>query len=268
MSSYARALIGAAFISTVAGCGNPRFDVPYDQYGPDATAIDGRIQCELAEMLMDKNFNMLAALRDGHYQVAGALSLDITNTIGAEPSFNGMWPTTGGMFSFNVGANLTRAHERSMTAALAYSMDDIQRKIDTGKYEFECPKRNINGLSGNLGLKELVQGAMPLQLDQKAGISPGQFGGAISFTVTANVNAVGPTWAIANFNGPGKFAKVGNVYLDKLTIAFAQTKPDEVKKGAPTAKGTAKAKEDAREYLRNVQAQELSNQISNLNNKF
>ena len=48
------------------------------------------------------------------------------------------------------------------------------------------------------------------------------FGGSIQFLVTKNVNAVGPTWTLVHFKGPGGLLSASQVNTDKITLAFAQ----------------------------------------------
>ena len=48
------------------------------------------------------------------------------------------------------------------------------------------------------------------------------FGGTIQFLVTKNVNAVGPTWSLVHFKGPGGFGGLSQVNTDKITLSFAK----------------------------------------------
>ncbi len=63
-------------------------------------------------------------------------------------------------------------------------------------------------------------GTQNLAITSKLTGTDGAFGGYVNFTVTKNLNAVGPLWTLTHFKGPGNFASVSEANTDKLIYAF------------------------------------------------
>jgi hypothetical protein len=242
MAKFARALGAAASYALLAsGCATipPHFDVPYNANGAPSTAgITREIECELYNLVRDdvpkeQQYQHRVTLLTHGYQVAMLLNLDVTDAGGLAPSTNF---TATKFFSFNAAAQLQQAREDSLGINLTYSLvDDLWRAPPAVKAILAtCPVGAPAGdvdtnLAGNLGLKEKVSAAL-LTADSAAvtaapTATSGEFLGVINFTLTKNVNAVGPTWTLAHFKGPGNLLSASEVNVDKLSFAFAETKP-------------------------------------------
>ncbi|MGY4617625.1 hypothetical protein ACVWZ4_002852 [Bradyrhizobium sp. USDA 4472] len=141
---------------------------------------------------------------------------------------------TNGLFSFNAGAKLEAQREQNFTEQLIWSIKDIRtemmlaqeasRKLGTEVDSFRCPIADTN-LAGELGLVKSAEMAFTsegLNLNTKLSGSSGAFGGYVSFVISKNLNAVGPTWTLTHFKGPGSLAGIAEVNTDKLTFAFAE----------------------------------------------
>ena len=65
------------------------------------------------------------------------------------------------------------------------------------------------------------------------------FGGSVQFLVTKSVSALGPTWSLVHFKGPGGI-NLSEINTDKMTLAFAKGenagKPLDVVVNAPNNK--------------------------------
>jgi len=72
------------------------------------------------------------------------------------------------------------------------------------------------------GVQQCLCPPAPQQTTSGQQGSTTQFGGSIQFLVTKNLTAVGPTWSLVHFKGPGGLAGVSEVNTDKITLAFAQ----------------------------------------------
>jgi hypothetical protein len=226
--SLCAALLGAAMCS---GCAVPHYDVPSDPAGqPTVKSIADRIQCEIRDMVRDDmgdsdvtSFHRKFLL-DGDYDVEVALSLEVNDTGGLAPSLTYMTAFNAATsFMFNGNATLSQARDHNFTANMQLSVRKIYAEWKTNANTHDCPTRDTN-LSGTLGLKDLVaMAASTPELDQSLTIlGKGIFGGSVQFIVTKNVSALGPTWSLEFFKGPGALASLSEVNTDKITVAFAQ----------------------------------------------
>jgi len=197
---------------------------------------------------------------EGHYVMSAILTLDVSHTIGATPSVTYSNIITPGLFTFNVGANLTRNQQRSATAILEYAVDDVLQSLESDIADVSCPEGDGN-LAGEIGLADLVSLAMPLPLNLESKAPNGQFGGTTTFTITANLNSVGPTWTLNQVKGPGNLGTVGHVYTNKLTVAFV----DGPEQATPAQRAAALRR--AREAVKQIQDENVSLQLNILNNK-
>lgn len=228
-----------------SGCSVPIYDVPYTSAGhPTVKTIVQRIQCEIRDLVRTDIENPTdpsrlygAFLRNGDYDVLIAMSIEVNNTGGLTPSLSYMSPlhvaTTS--FTFSGNANLSESRDHTFTENLQYSVRQIyldwyayllaeRAGLDPqslGLTLHDCPAADTN-LSGTLGIGDFVAMAAASEgLDTET--APDKiFGGSITFLVTKNVNAVGPTWSLIHFKGPGGLAGLSQVNTDKLTLAFAR----------------------------------------------
>jgi hypothetical protein len=244
----------------ISGCATvvPKFDVPYYPAGavggpsapstPSTAAITREIECELYNLVRndvppDQQYPLRGPVLTRNFQVAMLLNLDVTDTGGLAPSAN--FPAST-MFAFNAAAELQQAREDSLGIGLAFSLkDDLFNAPPAKKTDLStCPITSPEGfvatnLAGNLGLKEKVTAALATKDVASSTSTPtptsGEFSGVINFTLTKNVNAVGPTWMLTHFKGPGNLASLSEVNNDKLNFAFAETKPSSPMPAAKTA---------------------------------
>jgi hypothetical protein len=87
----------------------------------------------------------------------------------------------------------------------------------------DCPEADTN-LSGDLGLKDIVaMAALTRNKDTTQSLSgKGVFGGSVTFLVTKNLSAIGPSWTLVHFKTLSGLVNLSEVNTDKITIAFAQ----------------------------------------------
>jgi hypothetical protein len=226
----------------VSGCAIPHYDVPYTNPGyPSVKTIIARIQCEIRDLVRTDITDPThpsklygAFLRNWDMDVLIAMSIDVNDTGGLTPTLSYMDPPLSFVFSAN--GTLSESRDHTFTENLQYSVRQIyidwyaynlalQAGIDPvslGVTAHECPTIVDTNLAGTLGIADFVAMAASSEgLD--ATTAPDKiFGGTIQFLVTKNVNAVGPTWTLVHFKGPGGFAGLSQVNTDKITLSFAQ----------------------------------------------
>jgi hypothetical protein len=228
----------AAIVCTLmgGGCAVPIYDVPYTEAGhPTVKTIVERIQCEIKDLAINPQYGRF--LLNGDYDVLIAMSIDVNNTGGLTPSLSYMTPLSAAATSFTFSGNgtLSESREHTFSENLQYSVRQIyidwyayrlaeQAGLDPqwlGLTLHDCPTADTN-LSGTLGIGDFVAMAAASEgLDTET--APDKiFGGMIQFLVTKNVNAVGPTWVLVHFKGPGGLAGLSQVNTDKITLSFAQ----------------------------------------------
>jgi hypothetical protein len=252
---------------SVCGCSNiDRFDVPKNPITgtPTLRSIVQRIKCELATMAAD-DYKYKAFMDAGDFVIAMQLSLTVNDDGSLAPSFT----YTNGLFSFNAGAKLEASREQNFTEQLIYSIKDIKtemilaaeasRKLHRPVDSFDCPVIDTN-LAGELGLVQTAEMAFTsqgLNLQTKLSGASGAFGGYVNFVITKNLNAVGPTWTLKHFKGPGSLAGVSEMNTDKLTFAFAERSATG---GIPRAAQTARAEA----LLNSILTNQIVTQIGSL----
>jgi hypothetical protein len=209
------------------GCAVPRYDVPYDTGGqPTVKSIVDRIQCEIRDMVRNDRpddpttYNRLFLL-NGDYDVQVSMSLEVNDTGGLSPSLTYMTPLSAvNSFMFGASGTFSESRDHNFTENVQLSVRNIYDDWRSGNDLHDCPAADTN-LSGTLGIRDFVAMAASSEgLDQTKGQSP--FGGTITFVVTKNVTAAGPTWTLVNFTGPGPLANFSEINTDKITFAFAQ----------------------------------------------
>lgn len=238
-------LIGCGSLA-LSGCGVPRFDIPHYQGAPTVAVIVSRVRCELTELVKPGAYTR-EELLGNNYEVGVQLYLDVTNSGELSPSFN--FPQTSN-YAFNMGAKLAKSREQNFTLNLYYSMNqlaaDWDQAVADAKKEGKkrpdvygvCPSPLVTNLAGHLGIKESAKLAFTSPDRNSAqGLSgtSGQFGGFVSFIVTKNINAVGPTWTLQHFKGPGNLGTLSSVNTDKITFGFAPGKVRPTLRGEVTS---------------------------------
>jgi hypothetical protein len=227
-------------------------------YRPSVESIVQRLKCELAP-LADKTRDI--NLMQGDWVAVAQLTLDVVDDGSLAPTFG----YTNGLFSFGGGAKLDISREQNVVVDLSFSMKLIANEIEierrgierghigaVGTPRFACPGVDTN-LSGQLGLTstaDMAYRAEFLNRNVAATANTGIFGGYVQFIVTKNLNAVGPTWTLKHFKGPGGFGGISQVNTDKVVFAFAQVQPAD--------KGASKAIESAKVYINNLNINELT----------
>ena len=217
--------------SLLGACGVPRYDVPYNPTNglPTVTTIIQRIQCELRELVVSPTYGRLLLNQD--FDILVALSVEVNDSGGLTPSLAYLNPPAS--FTFSASATLSGSRDHTFTENLQFSARQIytdwysyqlavQAGLNTeelGLTAYECPQADTN-LAGQLGIVDFV--AMASRSDNLNTSSDKVFGGTISFIVTKNVNAAGPTWSLVHFKGPGGLIGVSQINTDKIVLSFAQ----------------------------------------------
>jgi hypothetical protein len=231
-------------VLTASGCAVPHYDVPYTDVGhPTIKTIIQRIQCEIRDLVRDDIANPTDASRlygryllNQDFDVLIALSIEVNDTGGLTPSLsymNTLSPLTSLVVSGN--GTLSESRDHTFTENLQYSVRQIyidwysymlaeQAGVDPkslGLTLHDCPTADTN-LSGSLGIVDFVAMAAASEGLNTSTAPDKIFGGTIQFLVTKNVNALGPTWTLVHFKGPGGLVNLSEVNTDKITLAFAQ----------------------------------------------
>jgi hypothetical protein len=234
-------VVSVALASIVSGCAVPHYDVPYTELGhPTVRTIVERIQCEIRDLVRSDISDPSAPskiygrfLLNQDFDVLISMSIDVNDSGGLTPTLSYLNPTTS--FTFSGSGTLSESRDHTFTENLQYSTRQIY--IDWYSYELatkagldatslgltahDCPPADTN-LSGTLGIVDFVAMAARSQGLDFTKSADNVFGGTIQFVVTKGVSAVGPTWALVHFNGPGGLVGFSQVNTDKITLSFAQ----------------------------------------------
>jgi hypothetical protein len=217
--------------SSLCGCAPPQFDTPIDRFGqPTVMTIVQRVECEIRDMVRDDmgDTDVISSHRrfllNGDYDVAVSLSLDVTESGGLAPTLSYMEPLSKvATFMFSGGATLSEARDHNFTENIQLSVRKIYIDWKSKTNLHDCPAAPETNLAGTLNLLDFVAMADSTpDLDENEAAPKQVFGGFIQFTVTKNLTAVGPTWSLKHFKGPGGLANLSKVNLDKVTLAFAE----------------------------------------------
>lgn len=286
MSSWVGAVGSTLWL---AGCASvvPSFDVPRDPAtnSPTVASIVDRLTCELANLVAPGSPNA-PELLTGQYEVAVQLDLTVNDAGSLAPSFTYI----NGPFVFGAGAKLEQSREQVFSEKLYYSLIDLRYELDESEAAFragrttrrlgDCATYFDTNLAGDLGIRQAVDLAFSsnyLRTSAKAS-EKGAFGGSINFTVTKNLNGVGPTWTLTHFKGPGGLGALSEVNTDRLTFAFAVSEhPLSEKQLAQRGLGkapstrttpliatTVRINTRAEDLLRQLQINQISNQLSTI----
>lgn len=219
----AHLLITATVALFLGGCATPQFMVASEGGFPTVMNIVDRITCELADLVRDDTGfgRHTQRLVRGNYHVAVAISLVVSETGELAPTVNVPVPP---QFSFNLGLRLQRQREQTHMQNLFFSMVEIHDRIRRAPEAIRCPVDDAN-LSGDLGIRQTaLMGLGTPDTATAANIGAGlggEFGGNVSFVVLRNVNAVGPTWTLTHFRGPGNLGTLGRTDTNRVFFAFA-----------------------------------------------
>ncbi|SCX31815.1 hypothetical protein [Agrobacterium rosae] len=261
MSYRVASLVAIVAPIVTSGCVAPNFDVGKINGAPTVASIERRIVCELVDLVRDKPrrsdpanwtpFDNVTSIRDGKYQVVVDLSLLVTETGELTPNLNFI---RSDVLSINTGFKVSRTRKQNFAERLSFSMPELLAKYHENGDFGACPLADTN-LAGDLGIRKMAELAMTTRYRELAETK--DFGGYVSFDVYYDVNATGPTWKVATFEGPGKLGKLSHQDTDQLTFAFIPT---------TTAEGTispAEASKRAREFLQQLNLNRLGDRLSN-----
>jgi hypothetical protein len=238
MKSKQKSFICSVFVAALAldACAYPPpFDIATVNGEQTVTPIVKRIECELLDTVRDE-YNHREFLIQGDYDVIVNLSLDVTDRAGLSPTVSYLNPVA--MFTFGGSANLNGSRDQNFSWNLKqFSL----REMYTGwKYDHRYPYCDLTAviplggipLEGDLGIRERIATLAALSPDlEQSGQQ--QFGGSVEFVITKAITALGPTWTLTHFVGPGPLGSASRVNNDKVTFAFA-TGPNA---GKPMPKG-------------------------------
>lgn len=224
-----RAGVFGVLISSLAvsGCSNvSRFDVTQTENGPSVVSVVNRVRCELGS-LARQDYSHSQGLYDGDFIVAVQLNLSVNDDGSLAPAFT----YTNGFFSLNAGARLEASREQNYTQNLIFSIRQMRQEINSFAKAglgdpYPCTGLADTELAGDLGIKSAVDMAFATPNNNfaaKLSGTSGAFGGYVNFTITKNLNAVGPTWTLKHFKGPGTLAGISEINTDKIAFGFAQS---------------------------------------------
>ncbi len=229
-------LLSVAFALLAGGCAVSAFDLPEKEGVPTVNSIVERVTCELIDLVRKDgpHAKHRTTLLTGNYEVAVALSLQVTDSGELSPNLNFPYPP---LFDFNAGIKLARSREQNFTQNLYFSMATLDAQSKISEKFGRCPVADTN-LAGELGIRDTVFLAMtPGNRNVAATLDGGgEFGGHVNFVVTRNINALGPTWTLTHFKGPGNLGSLSRINTDKITFAFAPGKGTPVDVLRPTTR--------------------------------
>jgi hypothetical protein len=245
-------VISCSLAALLGGCVTPEFDIPEKNGAPTVASITNRVTCELVDLVRKGGEfgEYRPVLLTGNYEVAVSLSLQVTDSGELSPSLSFPYPP---LFEFGAGAKFMRSREQNYTQNLFFSMATLADQVDKYPAYGRCPEADTN-LAGDLRIRNTVYLAMTAsnrRVEDAKLDSGGEFGGYVNFVVTRNLNALGPTWTLTHFVGPGGLAGLSRVNTDKITFAFAPSKPPAAAKGAAPAGAKSRSKEFLNQLLLN-----------------
>jgi hypothetical protein len=174
---------------------------PLNVDGPTVAQIVDEVQCEILDAS-----RLHPRLKKENWAAAVDLSLQVDDNAGLTPTVSFISPlvTEGTSFAFGASATLRATRQHIYAESLDIPINAIKAR--------RCPTQvETFGLTGTLGIVETVEmGLGSIGHDDVAKFkSDKAFGKTIQFVVTKNLNAVGPTWTLTRFVGPGGLAGAG-----------------------------------------------------------
>ncbi len=220
----------ASFLTPLilSGCIVPDYDVPKVNGAPTIGSIERRIVCELVYLVREHRrkgdpanwapYDHGDTFRQGDYQVVIDLSLLVTDSGELAPNLNFI---KNDVFSFNAGFKISKKRAQNFSERLSFSMPLLEAKLAANPDYGSCPSADTN-LAGDLGIEKMVTLALTSQYREET--TDKNFGGYVSFDVYYDINATGPNWKLATFEGPGKMGKIYHQNTDQLTFSFVPAK--------------------------------------------
>jgi hypothetical protein len=156
------------------------------------------------------------------YQVAVTLSLEVNDTGGLAPSASYINPPSAATsFTFGGTGTLSESRDHNFSENLQFSFREIYQDWKRIPSAYQPPPADTN-FAGNLGIRDFVAMAetSPALAEDRKSPNP-VFGGSVQFLVTKSVSALGPTWSLVHFKGPGG-VNLSEINTDKMTLAFAK----------------------------------------------
>jgi hypothetical protein len=220
-------MVSASF--ALCGCaGVPDYGFSDDSAGNPVTIphIVDRIQCEIFRA--EKNHPALIGME---YVASASLTLEASDKIGVTPSLSFIDVLTAATnFTFGIGGEASDNRKRSFQESFNIVVANITDR--------PCALEAGSRLTGELGIEDLIavgltsldpaNKAILPTTDKFAAAKGAIFGSSITFTIVRNVNAVGPTWTLRSFKGPGSgstgLANAGRTDTHTLLISFAPSK--------------------------------------------
>lgn len=191
---------------------------------PKVENIVDRLTCELA----DASRKHLAG-KD--YVITVVLSLQVNDDLNLTPSlsFIDVLPVASTNRTFTQNTGIGGSRERQFTSTFTYNSKDLQATDVAG---CTTDSKKLYRLDGNLGIAEIVRDGIGIGTrqafhHQNEPPVPPSFASQVKFVVTRSVNALGPTWNLVSFKGPGGANGLLNgkaLNTDSVNIAFAVKK--------------------------------------------
>lgn len=197
----------------------PAKDKPATTVAPKVDHIVDEISCELSKLSR-------VQLQRQPYIITVLLTLQVDDEINLTPSLSFIEPlaATGTSRTLSENLGLGGARQRSFTSTFYF---DSSKLADMP----ECKDRirKLYRLDGDLGLAEIARDGMGIGAKQAAlkigdAPNPPTFASQVKFVVTRSVGALGPTWTLTSFKGPGGANGLLNgkaLTTDSVSIAFA-----------------------------------------------
>jgi hypothetical protein len=226
--------LNAGLVALLSGCaGIPELYKPASTTRDDPTLapkvdhIVERIRCELARVSSYQ-------LKGKDYVITVLLTLQVNDELNLTPTLSFITPLKGtNTRTVSEGLGIGGARERMFTSTFTFNSLDLARQ----KACDDMPKPYYR-LDGDLGLADIARDGIGIGNLQDAAQAPTtdgtaprpnqpSFASQIKFVVTRSVSALGPTWSLVRFKGPGGANGLLNgkaLTTDSVNVAFAVKK--------------------------------------------
>jgi len=242
LSHSSLAAIGVAVSFVLTGCsGVPDFDKSEEV---TINHIVDQIECELyyATQLPKAGRQLVAE----NWVASADLTLQVNDSGQLTPSILYTDPLSKvASFTFNGAALLSKTRERTFNESIDVPLNKLSKSDGASCQRLAARGHPYDSQGNNLGLEEIVRMAFrsirndpDLFIDessdtsQPATVGAGNggsknttgFSTTIEFTITKNLNAVGPTWIYTKFKGPGPLGEIERADEQTIMIAFSPGK--------------------------------------------
>lgn len=230
------ALVSAVLVSGCAGVPQlykpklPLSDQTKDiAPAPKVDQIIDQISCELREISRTQ-------LKDKRYIIKVNLTLQVDDEINLTPSLSFIEPLTVASTSRTMtqGLSLGGSRQRKFVADFSYDTELLQgdgegRGKNRELFPAACgaAKDKLYRLDGHLGLFEIARDGVAIDKNRVGATGTSSFSSQVRFVVTRSVGALGPTWTLVSFKGPGGANGLLNgkaLNTDSVDIAFVPYK--------------------------------------------